>query len=255
MLDDQKELHEQVSAQEESHQNALSLIATLNGDTRNLTQSISDKDCSITQIESDMRKFSQANLEDEQINNDIINERLQLEYKLKPYEDDVRDKEADLSALNEQIKSNSNTLSHLRVDLDSGKIKVKQAKQQLASLVRECSEKEGVLASLESKLFIGNDSALNCIGDYHALKTRLRSISEEFLGDKERKHLMTRSDDKRLNSITDKTNALKLIVEQKRKTHAKDMNRLNREYAVLVKVRKFSSCDTVIHCTEYLLTC
>jgi chromosome segregation ATPase len=255
MLDDQKELHEQVSAQEESHQNALSLIATLNGDIRNLTQSISEKDCSITQIECDMRKYSQANLEDEQINNDIINERLQLEYRLKPYEDDVRDKETDLAGLNEQIKCNSNTLSHLRVDLDSAKIKVKQAKQQLASLVRDSSEKEVALATLEGKLFIGNDSALNCIGDYHALKTRLRSISEEFLGDKGRKHLMARSDDKMLNSITEKANALTLIVEQKRKTHAKDMNRLNREYAVLVKVSNPFSCDNVIHCTQYLLTC
>jgi hypothetical protein len=255
MLDDQKELHEQVSSQEESHQNALSLIATLYDDIRNLTKSISEKDCSITQIENDMRKYSLANLEDAQINNDIINERLQLEYRLKPYEDDVRDREADLTDLNEQIKRNSNTLSHLWVDLDSAKIKVKQAKQQLASLVRECCEKEGVLASLESKLFIGSGSALNCIDDYQVLKTRLRAISEEFLSDKGRKHLMARSDDKMLNSIKTKANSLKLIVEQKRKTHAKDMNRLNREYAVLVKVRKLSSCDNVKHCTLYLLIC
>lgn len=236
MLDDLKELQEQVSTQQESHGLALSLIANLSDDIRNVRQSISEKDRNIIQIEGKMSLRSQANLEDEQVNNDISNERTQLEYRLKPFEEDVKLKEEELARLNEQIRRNLNTLSHLKVELDSAKIKAKQSKQQLASLVRVCSEKQNTIVSLEDKLFIRNDSVLNCIGNHHSLKARLRSIAEEFLSDKERRHSMARSNHEMLESIENKVNLLQKAIEQKQKTHSKDMNRLNREYAVLVKV-------------------
>jgi chromosome segregation ATPase len=211
MLDVLKELQlqEQVSSQEE--------IASLNNDIRNARQSISEKDCIMTQIEGKMSLLSQANLEDEQCNKDISNERAQLEYRITPFEEDVKLKEAKLAHLIEQIKRNLNTLRHQKVELDSSKIK---ANKQLASLVRVCSEKEGTIVSLENKLVTGSDSTLNCIDNHHALKLRLRSIAEEFLSNKEQRHSMARSNHEMLESIENKVSLLQKAIEQKQTTHS-----------------------------------
>ena len=239
MLDDLKELQEQISSLEESQQASITRMAIIDESIESHRHDITDKDRHVAMKESDMRTFSQANLEEEQRNTDIITERLNLEQHGKPLAEELQRKESLLSELTRQIKSDANTLSHLNVELDGARSKLKHAKQQLASLNAIHAKKENDIESLERRLINDDGSALSCIHDHQALKTCLKSIADEFLDDKNYKRSSTKIDTDgmiMLNSLEKKVSTLKKTIEQRKKSHAKDMNRLKREHAVLVQV-------------------
>ena len=240
MLDDLKELQEQISSQEESQQTSTARMGSLCESIESHKNGIIDKDRHIAIKESDMRMFSQANLEEEQRNADIIKDRMDLEEYVKPLADELQCKESLLSELTKQIKSDANILSNLNAKLDGAKAKLKHARQQLAISNTLQVDKESYIISLEHRLFIGDGSALNCMHDYQALKKCLRSIADEFLSDKSHKRSTAKADMDgmlMLKSLEKKVSTLKKSIEQKKKTHTTDMNRLKREHAVLIQVR------------------
>jgi len=237
MLDDLKELQEQIATQEESHRDAFAAISKLNYEIKTTRQQIVDKELIIATMEQDMSHISQSNLEHEHENKDIKERMRLLEHDLMPIEKELQMKETEHSKLSAIIKGNTNELSHLSVELDGAKIKHKQAMHQLACLERECSEKDRRIKALESQLFINNDSALSLSrADKHAaLKQCLLSLRDEFIDN--RQHPSAKNDrSEAVKSLEKKINTMRLTIEQKKRTHAKDMTRLKRENAVLKKV-------------------
>lgn len=258
MLDDLKELQEQIATQEESHRDAFAAISKLNYEIKTTRQQIVDKELIIATMEQDMSHISQSNLEHEHENKDIKERMRLLEHDLMPIEKELQMKETEHSKLSAIIKGNTNELSHLSVELDGAKIKHKQAMHQLACLERECSEKDRRIKALESQLFINNDSALSLSrADKHAaLKQCLLSLRDEFIDN--RQHPSAKNDrSEAVKSLEKKINTMRLTIEQKKRTHAKDMTRLKRENAVLKKVSEplffpFSGVKSPCDRTVYL---
>lgn len=236
MLDDLKELEEQISLQEESHKEIQAIIEGLDANILAHQLAITEKNDHIFQTEQKMSSYSQSNLEEEARNCDIVNERTRIENDTKPHQVKVELRLSESSQLSDQIRHDQNTLSYLDVELDNLKIKLKQSKQHIASMAATCSEKDAIISSLEAKLLSNKDSALSYLDHHLSLKASLKCIFEEFLGDKPRKQSSVKTCHEKLISIEKKISTLKKATEQKRKTHAKDMSRLMREYNVLVKV-------------------
>lgn len=231
-----KELNAQISSQEDSYHAALAAIAATAEEIEARTQEIKDIKKSISIEERKMSAFSQANLEDEQVNIDLKHQLKRLEHDHMIYEKEGKLKESLLSHLTDDIKHYSNLLSHLNVDLGNAKTKYKQTKNQLARLQDTCLKKEAVIKSLEDNMFTGTESALS-INDHTVLKTRLRSISSKFLGGAQRRQSLVKTNEDQLSELGKKVNTLKKTIELKKKTHVKDMDRLKREHALLTKVR------------------
>jgi hypothetical protein len=148
----------------------------------------------------------------------------------------VKKREVALAEITHEIKVNANTISHLNVDLDGAKIKLKQAKQRHANLNAVCSEKESIIASLENKLF--ND-ALSRLNVHHSLKLCLRSLQDEFLLGKQQRQQSDKLDgEEMIKSLMKKISTLANTIDIKRKVHVRDMTRLKKEYSVLLKVSR-----------------
>jgi chromosome segregation ATPase len=236
---DLKELSEQILSQEEGHQASITTIASLDGEIKSYTTAITEKEVYISTIEREMTSLSQANLEDQQRLDLIVTERQQIEDEMKPFEEEVKKREVALAEITHEIKVNANTISHLNVDLDGAKIKLKQAKQRYANLNAVCSEKESIIASLENKLFIDNDSALSRLNDHHSLKLCLSSLQDEFLLGKQQRQQSDKLDgEEMIKSLMKKISTLANTIDIKRKVHIRDMTRLKKEYSVLLKVSR-----------------
>lgn len=237
MLEDLKELQAQIASQEESDRDTSTAISKLDNDINTTRQQIKHNDLYITKMEQDMSRISQSNLEHEHENKDMRERTKILEHELMSIEKELQTKETERAKLSAIIKANSNELSHLTVELDGAKIKLKQAKHQLACLETQCSEKDLSMKALESKLFVNNDSALalSRVDDHTALKRCLISLCDVFLDNKQ-KPSAENDGCEMLKSLEKKINTIKLTMEQKKRIHAKDMIRLRRESAVLKKV-------------------
>ena len=135
-----------------------------------------------------------------------------------------------------QKSNETNLLSHLKVELDGAKIKHHQAKKQIADLITVRSDKEKIIKSLENKLLTGDGSALNYVNDHNSLKACLRSISEEILHERQRRQSSV-TEEEVLHSLEKKVKMMKQAMYQKKKTYDKELGRLKREYATLMKVR------------------
>ena len=241
---DLRELQEQVASQEDKQNDYEETITKLDNAIESDHAEIVEQDNIILQKEHDMSAYSQANLEDEQINADLLGERRRIEDEIKPYEEEVKQVEIKLEQVCDQLREEESKTTNLRVEMDRLNLKLNQTRAAANCADRQRDEKEQLLMELESRLFSDSKPPITEVDGHQSLKASLRTLFDEFLdGKSSRKTTFTaKSANDKLNSVTKKISSMKRMMEQKKRTHEKEMNRLHREHAVLKEASILTCC-------------
>lgn len=230
MLEDLKELQEQVASQRDKIRSSEEAMAALENDIEADGATIADKKREILAQEADICFYSQENLEQNHCNIDLVDARLKLEESLTVATLQVKEKEAEVDKMKSKLKVVTNTGQVQRAELNGLQMKLKQMQEMVSSMRRKGEEKKQALVDLEN----GVTEAMSHDGDHKCLKSRVCSLSKQFLQSSNRREAgKVVTNGEKILSIDNKITSIRATIERKKKTHEKEMQRLKRENSTL----------------------
>ena len=132
-----------------------------------------------------------------------------------------------------KVKDAVNRGRATRTEINTLKLKSKQAKTNETDLARKEGEKKKLLVEIGN----GIEKVMNQIDGQKSLKTSICLLSDQFLHGTSKAVGGIESNAETLLSIGRKISTTRDAMERKKQTHVHEMYRLQKEHCVLVKVR------------------
>jgi len=229
---DLKELRDQVDSQEDKLRMSEETVKSLNSVIEAGRAVIIEQGKTILNQERDICCYSQANLEEEHHNSDLVDARMKLETSLSAEESMVKLKEIEMEHKKAELKGVRNDGETTRLEMNRLTLKLQQTRANRRKLETKKEEKKKLLVDLETEIA----KAINHIDNHKSLKASLCSLSEQFLRCTSKQKTQgsgPNSNAEKLLALDKKICTLRKSMERKKKIHTNEMQRLRREKCVL----------------------
>ena len=229
--EDLKELHFQVSFQEDKVQASEETVSTLDGTIESNSAAIDELDKSILQKESELCLINSKNMNEEHNNKSLLQATSDLKNALQEEEVKVQEQARALKQKKKELNQATITSTKSRNDLSTMTMKLKQLQTSCTNTQTILVEKKQLIDELEK----GIANARVHSDDNKLLKASVVTLSNKFLHGTDIKKTESSSSEK-LVVMEKKIDALRSAIRRKSQTHETEMSRLKREQISLEKV-------------------
>ncbi len=239
MKADLREVQEQIALHEDRIHEAKETISKLDAAISSDVDDIARQDLAIIRIHNGMMKYSQANLEDERINDDLTSKKKQIQKQVDIDAEEERQQGKILSQLSDHVKTEMEIRKKKKLAVDGLELKLHQMKMDYKRLQKCVEEKEQFIFRLKQRICTGENSLMANIDDNQLLKTSCCVLFEEYLDGKNKRIVDIKSNKDKIHEINNKISIMKGMLAERENVHKKDMARLLREHSILKKVKRY----------------